>query len=69
MPSAKEEIELIRHYGSEVLALTLYNQSLELDAIEEHARRLEDELQMPVIIPLKDGVDELFGVIDRYVKG
>ena len=69
LPSAKEEIELIRHYGSEVLALTLYNQSLELDAIEEHARRLEDELQMPVMIPLKDGVDELFGVIDRYVKG
>ena len=69
LPSAQEEIELIRHYGSEVLALTLYNQNLEIDVIEDHAKRLEDELQMPVVVPLKDGVDELFGVIDRYVKG
>jgi len=68
LPSAEEEIDLIRHYGSEVLALTLYNQSLELDVIEGHAKRLEDQLQIPVIIPLKDGVDELFGVIDGYVK-
>lgn len=69
LPSAQEEIELIQHYGSEVLALTLYNQSLELDVIEGHAKKLEDELQMPVVIPLKDGVDELYGVIDNYVNG
>ena len=66
LPSAREEIELIRQYGSEVLALTLYNKSLELDQIEEYKVNLEDELQIPVIIPLKDGVDELFDVIYNY---
>jgi len=66
LPSAKEEIELIQKYGSEVLALTLYNQTLDPDAIKAHAARLEEELQMPVIIPLKDGVDELYNVIYGY---
>lgn len=69
LPSAKEEIELIQHYGSDVIALTLFNQSLGPDVIEGHAKRLEDELGIPAVIPLKEGVDELYGVIDDYVKG
>ncbi len=69
LPSTKEEIELIRNYGSEVLAVTLYNQSLEPDAIRQHAKRIEDDIQMPVIIPLDDGVDELYGVIKSYSDG
>lgn len=68
LPSAREEIELIRHYGSEVLALTLYNQTLAPNVIADHAKRLEDDLHIPVIIPLKDGVDELYGVISEYTK-
>ena len=68
LPSAREEIDLIQSYGSDVLALTLYNQSLEIDEISNHAKLLEDELQMPVVIPLKDGVDELYGVIHDYVN-
>ncbi len=69
LPSAKEEIELIRQYGSEVLAITLYNQTLAPDAIDEHKKRLEDELQIPVVTPLKEGVDELYGVLHGYVHG
>ena len=67
LPSAKEEIELIRQYGSDVLAITLYNQTLEPGTIQEKARELEDELHIPVITPLKDGVDELYGVLYDHV--
>ena len=66
LPSAKEEIELIRQYGSEVLAVTLYNQTLSLDVLNAKARELEDELHVPVVIPLVDGVDELYDVIYGY---
>lgn len=69
LPSAKEEIELIRQYGSEVIAVTLYNQTLPLDVLHEHKKRLEEELHVPVIIPLEDGVDELFEVIYKYSEG
>ena len=68
LPSAREEIELIRQYGSEVIAITLYNLSLEHNIINDHKKRLEDELQIPVVSPLKDGVDELFDVIHNYSK-
>ncbi len=66
LPSAREEIELIRQYGSEVLALTLYNQNLTPELIADHSRRLEDELHIPVVTPLEDGVDELFNVIYKH---
>lgn len=68
LPTAKEEIELIRSYGSEVLAVTIYNQTLDPDIIEDHARQLESSLGIPVVTPLKDGVDELFGVIHEYTS-
>ena len=68
LPSALEEIELIRQYGSEVIGLTLYNQSLSHDVIDKRRKELEDELQMPVIIPLSDGVDELYSIISDYVE-
>ena len=67
LPSAREEIELIRQYGSDVLAVTLYNQTLEPDIISDHARQLEDALHVPVINPLENGVDELYGVIHEHV--
>ena len=68
LPSVREEIELIRQYGSEVIALTLYNQTLDPDQIDAEAKRLEEELQIPTVIPLKDGVEELYGAIYEYVK-
>ena len=67
LPSAKEEIELIQQYGSDVIGLTLFNQTLEPDIIKEKAKSLEDELQLPVVIPLENGVDELYGAIYNYV--
>jgi len=66
LPSAREEIELIQQYGSEVLAITVYNQHLDFTSLDSYVKQLEAELQMPVVVPLRDGVEELYDVIHRY---
>ncbi len=68
LPSVREEIELIRQYGSEVIALTVFNQTTKPDQIEAKARKLEEELHIPTVIPLKDGVDELYSTIHEFVN-
>lgn len=68
LPSAQEEIELIQQYGSEVLALTLYHQDIDPDVLSNHREKLENDLQIPVVSPLTQGVDQLFKVIHDYAK-
>ena len=67
-PSAlEEELELIRLYGSQVLALSLNGGSLgEIDLF-----RIRDELaskfNLPVICPLEEGVKELLPVVQSFL--
>ncbi len=50
--SLSEELELVRLYGGEVWALTLYEAGL--DDPEAQRARLEHELDVPVVLPLRD---------------
>ena len=67
-PSLEEEIELIRLYGSRVLALSLNAGSLE----EIDLFRIRDELaskfNLPVICPLEEGVKALLAVVQNFLK-
>ncbi len=68
LPTVEEEIELIHQYGSQVIALTVYNQSLHAEKVKEIAHRYERLLGMPVVIPMTEGVDGLYKVISDYAS-
>jgi uncharacterized NAD-dependent epimerase/dehydratase family protein len=59
IPSLASEIELIRFYGSEVIAVTLNTLGLTEEQSAGWQRKLEAELGLPVVRPLEDGVELL----------
>lgn len=68
IPSVSGEIDLIAAYGARTLALTLHGQGLTADALARRARELEDELGIPVVCPLQDGLDRLAPVVRSYIE-
>lgn len=65
IPPLREELELIRLYGAETLAIALNTQGLDAGAIERHRREIEGETGLPTFLPLGD---ELAGLVDRIVS-
>jgi uncharacterized NAD-dependent epimerase/dehydratase family protein len=64
----KDEIELIRIYGAPTVALTLNTAKMEEGEAREYARKHQQQLQLPVILPLEDGVDSLVPVFEALIK-
>ncbi|HEY0711740.1 MAG TPA: DUF1611 domain-containing protein [Polyangia bacterium] len=69
IPALDEEIELVRLYGAEVIALALNGDGVTPEALAEEARRLEAKLAVPVVRPLaKDGgLEGLIPQVRRYL--
>jgi uncharacterized NAD-dependent epimerase/dehydratase family protein len=68
MPDVAEEIQLIKMYGAQTLAVTLNEEGgTEADLIR-YREDLAQRLELPVIRPLKDGVDPLLPVIRRFME-
>jgi uncharacterized NAD-dependent epimerase/dehydratase family protein len=67
LPSIASEIELIRAYGCPVWALSLYEEGLSLAELEEQARQLEQELNVPVVLPLRGGMEPLAEVVASHL--
>jgi uncharacterized NAD-dependent epimerase/dehydratase family protein len=65
--SLARELELIRLYGSRVLAITLNTGKLTAEEARGHQERLENEFGLPVILPLEDGMHRLSGIVQEYV--
>jgi uncharacterized NAD-dependent epimerase/dehydratase family protein len=59
IPPVRSEIDLIRSYGSEVIALFLNTNGLSGDEAESFRGSYHKELGIPVLLPLRDGVDSL----------
>lgn len=66
LPSVRDEIKLINQYGAEVIAITVSNQSLKKDELRNIMIIMEKELEIPVVAPLIDGVNELLRPIKEY---
>ncbi len=69
LPPVSEEIELIRLYGSEVWAVTLNDKGLDPPELEPTRARLEDELGLPVLHPLKGGMPRLVEIVCSHLPG
>ena len=68
LPPVSEEIELIRLYGSEVWAVTLNDEGLAPEELEPTRARLEDELGLPVLHPLKGGMPRLVDIVRTHLE-
>lgn len=68
LPDVADEIQLIKMYGAQTLAVSLNEEG----GSEENLIRYQDELAqrlgLPVIRPLRDGVEELLPVIRRFMS-
>lgn len=67
IPPISSEIELIGFYGAKVLAVTLNEENMSDADIEEYRRETEVKLGIPVVRPLKEGVDRLIPVIREFM--
>lgn len=67
IPDVASEIELIRMYGAEVLTVTL-NETGQTEAqMRDHQQQLEARLGIPVLRPLREGMDRLLPVVRDFI--
>ena len=64
----KEEIELIRIYGAPTVAVTINSAKMKGAEVREYARKAQHNLQIPVILPLEDGVESLVPLFEAMIK-
>ncbi|MCH7534403.1 MAG: DUF1611 domain-containing protein [Bacteroidetes bacterium] len=66
--SIQDEIELVRLYGSKVIAITLNMNGIEPEKEDEIQQQLRSKLNIPVVNVMKEGVDELIPLIKEFIK-
>ena len=64
----QDEIELVRLYGSKVIAITLNMNGVPPDKELEVEQQLRRRLNIPVVNVLKDGVDELIPLVKSFIE-
>ena len=67
LPSVASEVELIRHYGSEVIALTLNTEGLSEEEARRYQQLYQDELRIPTLLPLQDDLDAVVRIIQSLL--
>jgi uncharacterized NAD-dependent epimerase/dehydratase family protein len=63
IPPVETEIELIKMYGSEVIALALNTEKCTTEEAYAFQKTYEQRLNIPVLLPLQEGVDKLVPVL------
>lgn len=64
----ESEIELIRIYGAPTVAVTINTGKITNAAAREYARKTQQKLNIPVILPLEDGVDSLVPIFEAMIR-
>jgi uncharacterized NAD-dependent epimerase/dehydratase family protein len=64
----ESEIELIRIYGAPTVALTINTAKMQEAEAREYARKAEEKLNIPVILPLEDGVESLVPLFEALIR-
>lgn len=67
IPDVKDEITLIEMYGAKTVAVTVNTCDMTLSAARDYAAEKETILNIPVILPLEDGVDRLVSVFKTMI--
>ena len=69
LPALADELELIRRYGSRPLAVTLNPSDVPPEQHESDRANLEEQLQIPVILPLGGSLNRLREIVTEFVRG
>jgi Uncharacterized conserved protein len=67
IPPIENEIRLIACYGARTLAVTLHGEGMTEEALLESQRTLQAQLNLPVVRPLREGMDALVPVVRRFI--
>lgn len=67
IPDIQTEIDLVRLYGAEVLAITLNEEHQTEEQMKSQQAALEVRLGLPVVRPLKEGVKRLLPIVNSYI--
>ncbi len=65
--SVASEIELIKMYGSVVIAVALNTEHCSNEEALQFQQQYETELQLPVLLPLQQGVEKIIPVIQKLL--
>jgi uncharacterized NAD-dependent epimerase/dehydratase family protein len=68
IPPIGDEIQLIRLLGAEVWAVTLNEENMTVQEAEEARSRLAAELGIPVMLPLREDLEDLVEVVKRRIN-
>jgi uncharacterized NAD-dependent epimerase/dehydratase family protein len=68
IPAVKDEIDLIKIYGANTVGITVNTMKMKTEEAREWAKQTEAELNIPVVLPLEDGVDKLVTVFENLLK-
>ncbi|MEO5889336.1 MAG: DUF1611 domain-containing protein [Ferruginibacter sp.] len=66
--SISSEIELVKMYGSTVIAVALNTEECSMEEALEFQKTYEAELCIPVLLPLQQGVEKIVPVIRSLIK-
>jgi uncharacterized NAD-dependent epimerase/dehydratase family protein len=66
--SIASEIELVKMYGSSVMAVALNTEQCTAEEALAFQQQYEAELELPVLLPLQQGVDKIIPAIQSLVK-
>jgi uncharacterized NAD-dependent epimerase/dehydratase family protein len=68
IPSLIDHIKMINLYGSKVIAIAFNTTGLSKDEAEKIKAETERSLEIPVILPMEEGMDKLTNVVQNYIK-
>ncbi|WP_181305416.1 DUF1611 domain-containing protein [Rufibacter sp. XAAS-G3-1] len=68
IPPLSTEIQLIELYGAQVLAVTLNTAGLTLEQARTYQKQYQEELGLPVILPLEDGVGPIIDLVKQVLE-
>ena len=66
--SPKDEVALIKIYGAPTIALTINTAKMTTDEARQYAKDYEAELNIPVVLPLEDGLDRVVPLLIELIK-
>lgn len=66
--SVESEIELIKLYGSKVIALAVHTKGCSPEEIKKDQKEYADKTGLPVLLPLEKGVKEIIPVIKGLIS-
>ena len=68
LPELEDEVRLIEMYGTKVLAVALNNENSTPESLAAYREKVQQQLDIPVILPLEESVDALLPVLKTFMK-